>query len=51
MNDTAFDLDHTEEETFTAEISDGALEAAVGTDGGPSPALSFNFSSFHLQCC
>ena len=51
MNDATFDLDHAEEETFTSEISDEALEAAAGTEGGSSPALSLNFSSYHLHCC
>jgi hypothetical protein len=50
MNDT-IDLDQTEEETLTSEISDEALEAAAGTEDGPSAALSLNFSSFHLHCC
>ena len=39
------------EDTLTYEVSDEALEAAAGTEGSPSPAISLNFTSFHLHCC
>jgi hypothetical protein len=51
MSDIIVSRDETEEETFTPEISDETLEAAAGTAGAPSPALSLNFSSYHLHCC
>jgi hypothetical protein len=34
MNDTVSDLDQTDEETLTFEVSDQALEAAAGTGRG-----------------
>jgi hypothetical protein len=51
MDDTAIDLDQTEEESGPREITDEALEAAAGTGGQYPLGLSFNFSSYHLQCC
>jgi hypothetical protein len=38
MNDTTIDLDPTEEEALAFEVSDDALEAAVGTKERPLPA-------------
>jgi hypothetical protein len=51
MNDTAIDLDQTEEATLICEVSDAALEAAAATVGGAARAFSFSFSSYHLSCC
>jgi hypothetical protein len=51
MNGATIDLDQTEEELFTSEVADEALEAAAGTAGGNAFASSFNFTSFHLSCC
>jgi hypothetical protein len=51
MDDTAIDLDQTEEESGAPEITDEALEAAASTEGQYPLGLSFNFSSYHLQCC
>ena len=51
VNDTAIDLDQTEEATLICEVSDAALEAAAATVGGAARAFSFSFSSYHLSCC
>ena len=51
MDDTTIDPDRTEEAILNSEFSDGALEAAARTAGGPAFASSLNFSSFHLACC
>jgi hypothetical protein len=51
MDDTAIDLERTEEATLTFEVSDAALEVAADMQGGPARAFSFNFSSYHLSCC
>ncbi len=46
--DNTSDLDYqqTEEETFTCEVSDDALEAASGTPGGGVPTLFHNTYCF-----
>ena len=51
MNSNTTGPDQADEEALTYEVPDEVLEAAAGTREGSSPALSFNFSSFHLQCC
>jgi hypothetical protein len=51
MNSNTTGSDQAYEEALTYEVPDEALETAAGTRGAASPALSFNFSSFHLQCC
>jgi hypothetical protein len=51
MDDTAIDFDQTKEESRSAENTDEALEAAASMEGQYPVGLSFNFSSYHLQCC
>ena len=36
MNETTIDVDQTDEDILTYEVSDEALEAAAGTEGGAS---------------
>jgi hypothetical protein len=46
-----FDRGRSDQVSFTSEISDDALEALACPGNAPSPAASFEFSSYHLQCC
>ena len=51
MNDTEIDLDHTDEETLTYEVSDEALESAADTESAPVGNLTMLCTgSFHTFC-
>ena len=47
MNDNTIDLDQTEEEIFTDEVSDEALEAAAS---GPMGEITWTFSINLFYC-
>jgi hypothetical protein len=48
MNETTIDVDQTDEDILTYEVSDEALEAAAGTEGG---AYSLPLCSHALVPC
>jgi hypothetical protein len=52
MNDTAVDIDQTDEDVLTHdEVSDEALEAAASTVGAPARAASTPFTYVSGFCC
>jgi hypothetical protein len=46
MNDEMTNLDQAEEEILTYTVSDEAIEAAAGIEGGPPPSTQLNFGLF-----
>lgn len=48
MNDQTDDLDRADEDILTYTVSDEALEAAAGTEGGTRPRSNFHSLLF---CC
>jgi len=50
MNDTKIDLDQTDEEILTDEVSDEALEAA-GSDMMGRITFTFSINIFYCQFC
>jgi hypothetical protein len=53
MNDNTTDLDQTDEETLTCDVSDEALEAAAGTERGVSTPHCYTVVSTVVPhyCC
>jgi hypothetical protein len=47
MNQNTIELEQTEEETFSDEVSDGALEAAAS---GTMGKITFSFSIHPMYC-
>lgn len=51
MSDTEIDLDYTDKETLTYEVSDQALESAADTESAPVGNLTMLCTgSFHTFC-
>jgi hypothetical protein len=51
MNETTIDLDQADEDILTYDVSDEALEAAAGTEGGSPPATTYNYTLPAYICC
>jgi hypothetical protein len=52
MNETTIDVGQTDEDILTYEVSDEALEAAAGMEGGPFyiPLLYPSYSQVYYSC-